>query len=47
MLLSIPLTMILKIALEENPSTHWIGIMLSNIRADDSADESTETPESR
>lgn len=35
MLLSIPLTMILKIALEENPSTRWIGIMLSNVRSED------------
>jgi predicted PurR-regulated permease PerM len=46
MLLSIPLTMILKIALEENPSTHWIGIMLSNIRADDTAEEQPSKPES-
>jgi predicted PurR-regulated permease PerM len=46
MLLSIPLTMILKIALEENPSTRWIGIMLSNIRADDATEEQTQTPKS-
>ena len=30
MLLSIPLTMILKIALENNPDTYWIGVLLDN-----------------
>lgn len=42
MLLSIPLTMILKIALEENPSTRWIGIMLSNVRAGEPSDDTPE-----
>lgn len=32
MFLSIPLTMIVKIALEESPSTRWIAIMLGNAR---------------
>jgi predicted PurR-regulated permease PerM len=30
MFLSIPLTMIAKIALEQNPSTRWVAIMLGN-----------------
>lgn len=30
MLLSIPLTMILKIALENNPDTHWFAVLLDN-----------------
>jgi predicted PurR-regulated permease PerM len=30
MFLSIPLTMIAKIALEQNPSTRWIAILLGH-----------------
>lgn len=30
MLLSIPLTMIVKLALENNPETHWIAVLLDN-----------------
>lgn len=32
MFLSIPLTMIVKIALEQNRSTHWIAVMLGGVR---------------
>ena len=33
MLLSVPMTMVVKIALESSPSTHWIGILLDSERA--------------
>jgi len=32
-LLSVPMTMVVKIALESSPSTHWIGILLDSERA--------------
>jgi predicted PurR-regulated permease PerM len=37
MLLSIPLTIMIKIALESQPDTRWIGIMLGGAIEDDSA----------
>jgi predicted PurR-regulated permease PerM len=30
MLLSVPLTMVVKIAMESNPETHWIAILLGS-----------------
>ena len=52
MLLSVPMTMVVKIALESHPSTHWIGIMLDsegsiarNLAAEPSQPETRSAPE--
>lgn len=47
MFLSIPLTMIVKIALEESPSTQWIAIMLGGVRDEwTQEDKATQAKES-
>jgi len=43
MLLSVPMTMVVKIALESSPSTHWISILLDSERA--TAALRTQTPQ--
>lgn len=42
MLLSIPLTMTVKIALESFPDTHWLGVMLGSGKQADNAEEEEE-----
>ncbi|WLD57564.1 AI-2E family transporter [Salinispirillum sp. LH 10-3-1] len=44
MFLSIPLTMIVKIALEQSSSTRWIAIMLGNMPITEDSDEDAEKP---